>query len=60
MNLRELNDAANRHPWRWALGAGVTLGLLYGILNRTVAWGVFFGLCVAVIQLIAHLFRRRR
>ncbi len=59
MNLEELNAAAERHPWRWAMGAGVALGSLFGILARSLTWGVTFALSTFVIQLVGTAVRRR-
>lgn len=64
MNLRELNEAAERHPWRWALVSGVALGLLSGGLWRSVSGGVLFGVLTFLIYSIGTvlklLIRRRR
>lgn len=64
MNLYNyLNNSAERHPWRWALGMGFAFGLLYGLMFRSLLGGVLFGLCGCAIQLVGagvrRLFRRR-
>jgi hypothetical protein len=63
MNLRELNEAADRHPFRWGVGSGIGLGVMFGVLWQTVAGGVRVGLGMFVIQvagfLVKSLIRRR-
>lgn len=55
--------SAERHPWRWGIGGSVTVGLLYGILYRSVLGGVLMGLCIGVVILageaVTRLARRR-
>lgn len=58
MSLNGLNDAAERHPVRWALVAGLAVGSIYGVLWRSVFGGVVFGLSIGVIQLVSAIVRR--
>lgn len=59
MNLRELNEAADRHPFRWAVASGIALGLMFGVLWQTVAGGVRVGLGTFVIQAVGSLIKNR-
>lgn len=62
MNFGDINIAADRHPWRWALVVGVALGLLYMALLRSLSGGLVFGISIGAVQLLAagvrHVARR--
>ena len=60
MNFTELNNAAERHPWRSSLFAGLFAGLLTAVLFGGVTLSVVAGLSHTVIQLLGFAFRRRR
>lgn len=51
-----LNAWIHRHPVGWALWSALTLGLLWGLVGRT----LLFGLMAAIVSgLMAYLLARR-
>ena len=60
MNLQALNDAALRHPWRFSLGAGLLMGLLFAVLIGGVLYPVIAGVGHAVVQLLVVAWRGRQ
>ena len=50
----DLKASAERHPWRWGVGGSIAIGLLYGILYRSLLGGVLLGLCVGMVLLVAE------
>ena len=60
MSFTELNNAAERHPWRSSLLAGMFAGLLTAVLFGGVTLSVIAGLGHTGIQLLGFALRRRR
>lgn len=58
-----LKKAGERHPWLWGVGGSIAVGLLYGILYRSLLGGALMGLCIGLVILVGegveHLIRRR-
>ena len=60
MNFTELNNAANRHPWRFSLLAGMVSALVAAAFFGDVTRSVLVGLVHTVLQLLGFAWERRR
>ena len=60
MNIQELDAWAERHPWKFSLGAGLLSGVLFAALFGANLLALLAGVVHTLLQLLGFAVRQRR
>ena len=60
MTIQDLSTWADRHPWKFSLGAGLLMGLLFAALFGANLLALLAGVGHTLVQLAIFAARQRR